>query len=61
MEDKDIGIDGVHLKGELERLHELIGSRSEIVSGSLGGVLSNYIDRLIDDLAKKAHKEGENE
>jgi hypothetical protein len=59
LEDDDIGIDGVHLKGELERLDELIGSRSQMVSGALGAVLSNYTDRLIDDLAKKAHEEGE--
>lgn len=55
-EDKDVGIDGVYLEGELERLDELVGSHSEMVSGALGGVLTNYTDRLIDDLLKKIHE-----
>lgn len=48
------------LKAELERLGELIGNHSEMVGGKLGQVLSNYEDRLIDELAKKASGEGEN-
>jgi len=36
-----------------------MGSHVERVSGALDGVLSNYTDRLIDDLSKKVHeKEG---
>jgi hypothetical protein len=48
------------LKAELERLGELMGNHSKHVSGKLGAVLSNYEDRLIDELAKKASEEGDN-
>jgi uncharacterized protein YbgA (DUF1722 family) len=49
------------LKAELERLGELIGDRSKHVSGKLGQVISNYEDRLIDELAEKASEQSEGE
>jgi len=45
------------LKAELERLNELVGNHSKMIGGKLGQVISNYEDRLIDDLAKKASEE----
>lgn len=46
------------LKAELERLGELMGDHSKHVSGKIGQVISNYEDRLIDELAKKASEQG---
>jgi len=46
------------LKAELERLGELMGNHSNMVGGKLGEVLSNYEDRLIDELAEKASEGG---
>lgn len=42
------------LAAEFERLSELVGNYAEMVSGALGHVISNYEDRLLDDLARKS-------
>ena len=42
------------LRAELERLGELLGNHSYVIGGKLGQVISNYGDRLIDELARKA-------
>ena len=49
------------LKAELERLGELMGNHSQMVGGKLGEVLSNYEDRLLDELAQKASEEGDSD
>lgn len=41
----------MELYAEVQRIHELVGENQ--VSGKLGQVISNYTDRLIDDIAKK--------
>ena len=46
------------LRAELERLSELLGDHSDVIGGKLGQVLSNYGDRLIDELARKASDKG---
>ena len=42
------------LRAELERLGELLGDHSDVIGGKLGQVISNYEDRLIKELARKA-------
>jgi hypothetical protein len=46
------------LRAELERLGELLGNHSDVIGGKLGQVISNYGDRLIDELARKASDKG---
>ena len=59
---KQLGkIDESQLQAECERLNELVGNHSEMLGGKLGEVISNYEDRLIDELAQKAYKEGDME
>lgn len=48
----------MHLRAELERLAELLGDHSDVIGGKLGQVISNYGDRLIDELARKASDMG---
>ncbi|QLG62023.1 hypothetical protein [Halorarum salinum] len=42
------------LQAECERLSELMGNHTEMLGGTLGQVISNYTDRLLDELARKA-------
>lgn len=53
--------DETELQAECERLADLLGNHSKSVGGKLGVVIGNYTDRLITELAKKAHpgEEGE--
>lgn len=50
------------LYAEIERLSELVGDHTDgMIGGKLGQVLSNYEDRIMDELAMKAAEEVEAE
>lgn len=43
------------LEAEFERLEQLLGNNTNLLSGKLGQVISNYNERLIEELAQLSH------